>query len=361
MSIVQGYANCPNIQESIDILWDENGNELTMGTEYLQVLKADANTTAVISNEINRGDGKLRAVEMTYAQRHLISDVENDGRITCSPGAEQGELTTVYDIDPSKGSRWSFRIDPAKLIRACRADSLYLAREIARGVSVMTRAINEKSIIETVALKGNIARDVINGGAAGTTQYFDTKTKNTTSGAILYDLIEDVALLTMQNEVFGNAPTVILGGENYYRYGKAIEAACCGDIGVNVADMFASNPYAFLNVNKMGTYAGATNRGIAMKVGSVQLLSYNRFDGEDNLAVMNDEKLVLGTIFHPDQVRFPGLKFDYYAEFKCVGNDQFWDFQLALAHDTVALPTDLFRVGDDLEGVNGIFGLNINN
>lgn len=361
MSIAQGYASCPNLQDGIDTLWSEDGTLGRIGTEYVQVLKSEAATTAVISNEINRGNGKLRAVEMTYPQRHLISDVENDGRISCSAGAEQGELTTIYDIDPSKGSRWSFRIDPAKLVRACRADSFYLAREISRGIDVMTRAINEKSIIETIALRGNIARDVINGGAAGTTQYFNTKTKNTTSGAILYDLIEDVALLTMQNEVFESAPTVILGGENYYRYGKAIDAACCGDLGVDVNTMFSQNPYAFLNVNKMGTYAGATNRGIAMKVGSVQLLTYNRFDGDDNLAVMEDEKLILGTIFHPDQVRFPGLKFDYYAEFKCVGNEQTWDFQLALAHDTVALPTDLFRVGDDLEGVNGIFGLNINN
>ena len=360
MSIVTGYANCPQIQTDILNLWNEDGTVTTQGAEYLQVLLSDINTTGVISSQINSGTRRLRQVEMTYQQRHLISDVENAGRVSCSPQSKQGELTTIYDIDPDKGSRWGFQLDMIELERKCRDDQYYLAREIMRGMDVLRRAINDKSLVELVAAKGNIALDVLNGNAPGTTQYLDTKTKNTTTGAILYDLVEDVAQNVLDNEVFAGLAPVIIGGGDYTKYARAIQAACCGDNGVDVNTMLAQNSALFLNSKTIGTYAGAATRGIVMQPGSVQLLRYNEFLNGGDLAGLQTEDKVLGVIADPDP-RFAGLVYDYYAEYKCVGTQRYWDFQLALSHDTAYLPTDLFRAGDDLEGVNGIWGININN
>jgi hypothetical protein len=360
MSIVTGYANCPQIQTDIQTLWTEDGQMNVQGTEFLQVLRSDQATTGAISRQINSGTRRLRQVEMTYQQRHLISDVENAGRVSCSPQSKQGELTMMYDIDPDKGSRFGFQIDMIELERKCRDDRYYLAREIARSINVLRRAINDKSLVELVAGKGNIALDVLNGNAPGTTSYLNTKTKNLVSGAILYDLVEDVAQNVLDNEVFANNTPVIIGGGDYTKYARAIAAACCGDNGVDVNTMLAQNAAVFLNSKTIGTYAGASTRGIVMQPGSVQLLTYNEFANGGDLAGLQTEDKVLGTIADPDP-RFAGLLYDYYAEYKCVGTERYWDFQIALSHDTAFLPADLFRAGDDLEGVNGVWGININN
>jgi len=353
MSIVQGYANCPQIQTDILNLWTEDGTVTPQEASVLQVLLSDINRAGVISRQINAGDRRLRQVEMTYQQRHLISDVENSGRVSCSPQSKQGELTTIYDIDPDKGSRFGFQIDMIELERKCRDDRYYISRELMRAMSVLRRAINDKTIVEMVANLGAIS------AAPGTT-YLQTKTKNTTTGAILYDLVEDVAQNVLDNEVFANTTPVIIGGAEFTKYARAIQAACCGDNGVDVNTMLAQNPQVFINSKTVGTIAGNTARGIVMQPGSVQLLTYNEFRNGGDLAGLQTEDKVLGTIADPDP-RFAGLFYDYYAEYKCVGTERYWDFQLALSHDTAYLPSDLFRAGDDLEGVNGVWGLEINN
>jgi hypothetical protein len=84
--------------------------------------------------------------------------------------------------------------------------------------------------------------------------------------------------------------------------------------------------------------------------GAVQMISFNEFKG---ILEMNDSTLVQGTLQHPDP-NLP-LTFDYRAEYTCNGADsKVWNFEVALNHDFIFLPADMYQAGDRLEGVNGI-------
>jgi len=355
MSRSRDFVACPDLQRQIGELWSENGAMPARDTEVLQMLLSEANTSNVISSQINSGTRRLRQVEMVYQQDLLTSEVSSDGRINCAEYDADGDLSITYDIDPDKGSSigWSFTAED--LERSCAADSTYLARTLLRHINTMRRSISEKATIEMIAAKGNIALDVINGSPAGTTDWLATTTA-LTGGAPDFRGVQDIHLIALYNQLFGGQNPFVIGGAEWYKYAKALDAACCGDEGIDAGLYSSQAGWAFLNSTLFGSYSGDAKRALVVMPGSVQLLKYNEFLAGDNIVAIDSETLVQGVIADPDP-RFAGLAYDYYAEYNCTGKNRKWNFQLALAHDTAYLPSDLFQVGDYLEGVNGLAGI----
>jgi hypothetical protein len=84
----------------------------------------------------------------------------------------------------------------------------------------------------------------------------------------------------------------------------------------------------------------------------VQLITANEFENEI-LAFNNGGALFQGVLMYPDPT-LP-LTFDYRTEYKCTdGGTKKWHFELALSHDLISYPEDAYKVGDRLEGVNGV-------
>lgn len=355
MSRSRNFISCPDLQTQIGQLWAEDGSLPARDTEVLQMLLSNANTSGVISSQVNSGNRRLRQVEMVYQQDLLTSDVSADGRINCGEFDADGDISITYDIDPTKGSSIGWSITAEDLERSCNADSFYLARTLARHINTMRRSISEKATIEMIANIGNIALDVINGNAAGTTTWFSTNTA-LTGGAPDFQGVQDIKMIATYNQLFGGMSPMVIGGPEWYKYAVALNAACCNAEGIDAGLYSSQAGWGFLNSTLFGSYSGDAKRALIVMPGAVQLLKYNEFLAGDNIVSIDSETLVQGVIADPDP-RFAGLAYDYYAKYDCTGTTRKWNFQLALAHDTAYLPSDLFQAGDYLEGVNGIAGI----
>jgi hypothetical protein len=100
---------------------------------------------------------------------------------------------------------------------------------------------------------------------------------------------------------------------------------------------------------------------VAIVPGSVQLLHFNEFIGADgNINYIDDDSIKQGVLAYPDAT-IP-VTFDYRAEYSCNNSGaKTWTIELALNYAFAYLPTDIYKAGDQLEGVNGLTSFRIVN
>ena len=134
---------------------------------------------------------------------------------------------------------------------------------------------------------------------------------------------------------------VIIGDNLIDAFITELDAACCAESGLNIAELAKIKPVVYIRDENVEAALGVAEF-IGTVRGATQLLTFNEFRGEGNVIVLDD--YVQTTLVHPTS----GIRFDYLTKFDC-GK---WFSQLKLAYKTVYLPTDLFQAGDKLDGVN---------
>lgn len=353
MSALSSFVSCPNIQTGLIETFNFD-NLRPDQTNIVQFLLSNTNRIDTLQREINFREGGRKSVEVVYGQRFLESVVADGGRIDCTVGSVDGETSKIYSIDPTSGANMSVKINMADLETRCEADPLYVAREVRKMMNVILQKAETDAAIYLIANTGNFASDVDNGSPAGTTVFKQTQTV-LSNGQIAYNGYEDVTFEMMNND-FLQTP-VVFGGELWYKYAQAIKAACCGLTGVDAGLYASGNPYLFAYARKIAQNSANAANGVALAPGAVQMISFNEFKGEYRM--IDDNALKQGTLMYPD-ANVP-VEFDYYAQLICEGTERYWKLSLALNYDYVGLPTDMYQVGDRLEGVNGILTFRIVN
>jgi hypothetical protein len=349
MSALSSFIACPNVQLS---LFDSFGvdNLKAEPLPLLSFILSAPNRSDVIQNQINFRDHGRKTVEVVYGQRFLESMVQDGGRVTCGTFSNDGETSVLYSLTPSDGYHVGFKLTASELEERCEADSNYIAREIFKMMDVLARKVATNAAIQIIANGGNFASDVDAGNPAGTSTSKNAATV-LTSGAPSMDATEVIAFQNMANE-FTNMPFVF-GGEPWWKYIKGLQAstgAFFNDDGFSTG-LYAQQAgitYGYDRRIQLNDSSAAAAYSIIP--GAVQMISFNEFKG---ILEMNDSTLVQGTLQHPDP-SLP-LTFDYRAEYTCNGADsKVWNFEVALNHDFIFLPSDMYQAGDRLEGVNGI-------
>lgn len=357
MSTISTYIACNSVQDSLINSWGYNNQKLG-NVNLTRFLLSPVNKNDTMNTAINFRPNGLRDFVVTYGQRLTEADITTGGRITCDTGEGDGITSTTYSIDPTDGARVVKTWTTSDLLYMCQDNPSYIADEIKKMMDGVLRKFETDLAISMLANFGNFASDVIEGNPAGTTTQINGATK-TSGGGISTDLIEKIAYESMANE--DAMMPFVFGGEKLTNYAAALGAACCGDLGVD-AGVYATNAgirMAFSD--RVAMNAANADDLVAVVPGSVQLLHFNEFiDQNGNINYINDDSIKQGVLSYPDST-IP-LTFDYRAEYSCDGSGaKTWNIEVALNYAFAYLPTDIYKAGDQLEGVNGLTSFRIVN
>lgn len=356
MSQLSSFVSCPNVQESLALAWGYDNLKL-QNVNIMRFLLSDVNRNDFIQNQINFRAGGIKAVEVVYGQRFLESAVSSTGRVSCTGFSVNGETSKVYEIDPTAGASMGVKLKLADLQTRCEADATYLGRQVLSLMNVLIEKMETDAALALIANSGNFASDVLNGNPAGTTAVKTVKTKSS-GGVILTDAIEDVSFENMANEF--NAKPFVFGGALWEKYARALNAACCGDLGIDAGVYKEASGVTIVYAPKVQLNASEVDYGYSVIPGTVQVIFFNEFfGGGENIWVMDDDSKKQGIIQHPE---FPNLTFDYQATYTCDdANNKVWEISVGLAYDFIFLPADMYAAGDILDGVNGVLAFDIDN
>lgn len=325
------YVACPNLQEQLSdhFLFNPQVTQDPIGS--LQFVVSDLNTNNTLQRQISPGGGKYRNVELTYQPR--FTDASSDSAtINCEGGAEYGNTSQLYTIDPAVGKSRSWIFTPAQMADACAEDTAWLAKQVQAHMDKLARDIHAELVTFIAANVG---------------QFYDnstsknTSTKNST-GAFVENLTADVVYEWQAIEWMMNQPFVV-GDSLTNKYMRAMQAGCCALSGVDLGAFSAQNQLTFLRDKLIGTALGDAEAFAVLGAGAIQMLQYREFS---NPVYVSTENEIYGTLIDPKT----GIEYDYYAHLDC----GVWKFQLKLAYKFVTLPEDAYNINDELRGTNGI-------
>jgi hypothetical protein len=149
--------------------------------------------------------------------------------------------------------------------------------------------------------------------------------------------------------------TIAFGGAAMNSAYRRALAGCCTNSGINIADLLAQYGTAFAYDQRIATAFGGQNNGFATMPGAIQLLSYQLAGWKDGMppaASQGSNYVRLGAFTRA------GVPVDILFKDDCPGVLQ---VSVTAQVQTVALPNNLFYVGDNFYGVNYINQLRVKN
>ena len=311
-------------------------------TPFVEFLKSPLNAEN-ISQRVSPGGGKTRTVEVTYEQRILSSDVnENTSNPTCTASTERGNCLETYEIDTTQNLHVEQVIDIKDLEKNCMSNENWLAIQINKMVDVLVRAAEEKYAEEAQLLLGGWATDVDNVDANNALNV-ETLRGGTTDELAPFTM-EDIELALKQSAFPGG---VIFSGSTLWKYVRRAQAGCCNtSVGADIRQLLMDYGMAVLYGREVATAMGGNNHNLVVAPGAAALLEYNRVEAWDGLSDMfaNARNYANQMVIDPQT----GLQFDLYVKDDC------GSLQMNLFHTgkLVGLPDDMFPTGDRYDGVN---------
>jgi hypothetical protein len=290
---------------------------------------------------------KKRQVELVWTPRLREEDVGTDTTQICDSDNEIGENTEIYDI-PDNGSSWDFSRSLSDLERHCEEDESYYARMIAMGMDVLYRDMETKVMTKIQTLFGAFA--VGESNVAANVKTVQTKKATACCNDPDINFLSEIEFASRNAAYCSGA--YAFGWNETYKAFKKLDATCCADNGLDLAQFKSISGITFLPSEKVETALGA-NRFFTMAAGAAQIGYWNEFMGANGIRVIDTEIYKQGVLIHP----ILGLPVDYSWTFNC-GKIT---VQLKLDWDLFGLPTDLFCADDRLNGVTFINEYYINN
>lgn len=338
------FVSCPDIQGRIEDGYFRADPTMFPGhINALRAVTAPFNEAGVFQRQVDTRDGHYRQVEVVFQPRMVDSDTSSSADLSCTAGPTYGETSKVYNIDPSVGASRKFSFTLDELAPRCERDEDYIARQVAMHMQALKRTMSAEYIDFLAANFGNLG---YNRGVQLT-----TKTKNTTTGVYLDDMLQDVTFEYQLAE--GWDRPIILGGELSHKYFTAVQSSCCATLNIDLAAMQASDAQSYFFFDPLADSVFGAGEFAFVAPGATQMIRYNKFRGANGVRVIDDQALKQGVIVDPET----GIEFDYFAQYDCGA----WKFWMGLAYKYIAMPDDLFLAQDKLSGVNYIFNGRVSN
>jgi hypothetical protein len=346
MSATTSLLNvCPNIQAELDANW-LNCHSRAERTPFLEYLLSAENTQPV-KMEILPGGGKIKTVEVRYNQRLATSVVESNKPVTtCTGGDKRADNISTYTLDPNVNRQVKFSFDLQDTIRICRDNPLYLASEIERHLEVLRRAIWAKEAAALASLTGGWASDV--SPVSGDKLQVKTLKDGTTDEVYPFTW-EEIDGSLMQTG-FCDA-VAVFGSFKLWQYTRRVQAGCCANQGVDLRAIYQSYNRAMIWDREVQDALGDSDNAVAIQRGALQLLNFSLFEGwsENNMGANYFKQVITDPA--------TGMKVDM------IMSDNCGTVNVVLTATTklIALPTDMFAVGDTYEGVNYVAQIEVAN
>lgn len=347
---------CPDVQaELYGYFGNCDASKIGFRSPFSEFLWSPTNRGG-LQQVINPGPGKLKTAVLRYDQAILPSEVQSGAMsdITCTADTKRGDLTTSYEIDPEDILFIEEKWNPADFYYACRNNPEIIMGKIAAMMKALREATYKKTAddFETNALWGQWGQ-LVNGAATGDPYFvngnaeLEVKTKKDgTIDPYPYSWTEISNAIT--NTSYCSAPFLV-GGMSLFEFFQTSRNACCASNGLALDRLF--NEFgvavAFDKYLQASSALGDPNLSLAIQPGALQMLYFNEYeqdaqawDAIGGKAGRNYDSFVI-----TDPIS--GIPMNMIISDNCRTLSIF----IHTCTKLVALPSDMFAVGDDLEGV----------
>ncbi len=373
MSIAQQNAVCPAILIGLnEIMKDGAPDQLFTQVGLTQALLDPTNRqpNTVVQN-VDAGNGHPKTVRIKHRQRSTTADTTTAK--DCAPGTPKPYFEETFTVNQYR--QHTINVKESTIRTLCDAASQLVKVPGAEFNTWEGNAYNLQLMSELVAemlMDMDAIRLAINsdlqtsavlgiGGYVGTAAQAGKKfnmygTSNTTG------LQEGRPVLSGFNEFKREmARTTMTGqpivvGEGYLDLAlAALSYGCCNNSGNDFGKMNGNTGFKYYKDFTMGAAlggGGVDTEWLAFMPGAMQLATYNEYVGAFARPIGIVER---GTI--PDPA-LPGIKYDMrIIPNACSGNNvvESYDVIIGLHFDLYQAPINMFKAGDRLVNVNGIF------
>ncbi|MES2731721.1 MAG: hypothetical protein V4714_08230 [Bacteroidota bacterium] len=346
---------CPALLTGLAAVTNGALTELNTPVGFVQALVDPSNTQGVdIIQQAGGEEGHLKQVRVVFKQRVLPSEIATTK--DCNTGTEKPRLEEVYSIAMERHHTITVKEQTIRLL--CDAYSKYLSVPInarsTTGQSVsalqMLGEIVNDWMLDIDPMRQAINQDLLTAATLNTGKYqggtalktFDVI--KTADHAVVYTgfniFKQELSRLGMRGQ-----PLMVGEGKMELAI-MAANIGCCNTQGQDLGKMATNPGFKFYKDQYLGTAFGNADAFLAFMPGTMQLMSYNRYVGEFARPI---GAKVRGTF--PDPI-IPGLKYDFSIEANTCS--EYYDLKIDAYYDLFAAPSNVFKTGDRLAGVNGV-------
>ena len=376
--------------------WSKNNPELTGYNDgFLESLVSPANMSAG-PEKIEGGGGTQ--IRIGYRQRKNPDDVVETKMQPCATQTDKELFEDNFELDLFSTDGWKFTVPAYEKMcqefKNAQASIEQIMREeqmgeLTRGTGIFRIAessrafealinmmpysmMNVKTLIDTQnALRQNMNRQLVSAlyasfvgsfaGPAASASPLSVNVITAANGALVYKGFQDILFEYKKAKQSGMA--IAVGFNLLERALSSFTDYCCNTMGAGAnvnsldpmrkAGQFAMHYYADQNVNDLTYGASTTEDFIVYSPGSLKLFTKNEFEG---VLARKNNNVYRGVI---GDIRIPGLAWDYtIVEDGCADA---YTFNLGLQYGLWGrLPATTYPVGDNLNGVNGVFHFTAN-
>lgn len=340
---------CPNLQNNISDYFDTcMTGPFKEALPELEYLLSGANTNG-IAVTVNPMGGKLRKLDVTYKKRLLESGTSAGlDWDTCPTGDLIGDCVETYEIDPDDNFYKTVTFKSSDLQYRCESNANYFNEVMLMLMDVVERKVATRVAEDTISLIGNWASDV----TTVTADFLQVKTlKDGTTQDVALQAFQDIDLAMMKTGYC--TPGIIFASDDFYKYSRIVQEACCSTTGINLEGIIARYGKATVYDRRVQTALGGTTKNILVALGALQLLTYNQTGWKDGMPADMGSNYFQFKLVSPRT----GLPFDI----KVSDNCGVVSITAVATTRVVGMPTDLFAGGDTYDGVTYVNGIQVAN
>ena len=365
MAITQANSVCPAIllsyQEAHEI---NNIADITDPVGLTDSLFDPTNRAAVRQEVLglDADNGHVKSVRIWRKQRQIVTDT---AAVKSCPitGTEKPIFEEV--ITPTLYREISLKVSETAIRKLCDQYSKLVRvpgarigdnRANAQPLAIMAEMYNELGI-DFNALRRAINIDLLTAaatkfgtwkGGALSKSFPVYRSVDGAAGSIGSPIMDGFNIFMQEIRRTGfNGKPLVVGEGIFDRSNMSLQVGCCNNGGTDFGQMNESAMYKFYRDIDVTTGTGSADGLIVYMPGSLAFISYNEYVGSFASKIGNMER---GTIADP---MTPGLTYDLRISPDECG--EAYVLTMGLRFDLYAAPTTLFKVGDTLAGVNGVF------
>lgn len=334
--------NCPELQSNLEDTWALCDPNMAVSERMplAEFLTSETNRNG-IQQMIHPSSGKLKTVEFLYAQRYNEDHVEENSEAFCTTGDSRGRLKVTYEIDPHQNLVAKATFNKRDFTYNCEKAGSYLNKELMALLDVWRRKAGTVISGQAVALAGGWAAN------SGLTLNGDNllvswnKAETADTNPVLWEDIDEGFIKTGYC-----APIFIAGGSVLWKHMRRTAfAGCCANEGLDVGAIFAQYGKQVAYDKRVATALGSENLSLAVQTGALQVGYFAEAGWRDGMAISDfGSNYVLRGIVDP----VFSIPLDLYLKDDCPGEIT---MTVVGVVKVFGLPIDMFRSGDDLEGV----------
>jgi hypothetical protein len=336
-------AICPAINEQLLTLAKEHAPQVKRTQNgFLLALLDQYNTSSVEVTPIDRGDGKIRDVQVMRQKRATTAEV-SQGIPDCMEGPfnESDNYGETYRIDDSV--YMDFQVEDYKVRELCESQASWFAKDVSNRLDALFTQMNTIALNDVITKFGTYA----NGVNSGTNPIaLDMVAPLATGGMNGANYQGEVIMRNALSDARVAGIPMAIGVGELREYVGIRNYSTSNMLGI---DLSRGGSFAYFEDPAVATALGNVNQFIALEAGAYQFVPVNFYVGE---YVKQTETFQNNTIVDPITGYTYDMKMVY--DLEC----DIWKCRLSSRFTKIELYADGYKAGDPLAGVNGIFKFN---